>query len=610
MVGINWESTVTIADLREALTAGPGRPPLDADELRAAGAAPHLAGLIDELRTEAARRASRLPALTWSQYRRYADTGDRLRYERAYFDRRGRVNALAAVTVIDDDARAGRALADVLWSVCDEYTWALPAHAGLVAQTPAGGPQRELPQCVDLFACETAHLLAEVVTLLGERLPAPVRQRVHTEVHRRVLAPYFGDPRLWPWESYRNNWAAVCAGAAGMAALALWRGTGAAQADRLAPALHRCLAAMATFRSGLGADGGCAEGVNYWIYGFGYYCYFAEALRARTGLDLLGQTPAALAAFPAGVQLGAGRFVTFSDATGSPSLPSGLLSRLRERLHAPVPAGLAVPGRTDDWCHRWAQLSRTLAWTDPADLGGGGPGAGGCWLDDLAWLVDRRVGAGGLPVAFAAKGGHNDEPHNHNDLGHFILAAGGEQLLVDLGAGEYRADYFGADRYQQLHPSAQGHSVPVVDGHPQRAGREAAAAVLGVDRGEHGADLALDLSAAYQGGAQVWREFRWRAPGGAGATLRITDRFTGAAEVDELFISRLCPELGEGTARWRGAAAIAVLRYDPALWSPAVERIDTRDHRGAPEVVYRLRLRSRVPPGTAEFEIHLPDPAI
>lgn len=50
---------------------------------------------------------------------------------------------------------------------------------------------------------------------------------------------------------------------------------------RLASALHRTLAALRCYLNGLGSQGGCAEGVGYWAYGFGYFTYFTEALRER-----------------------------------------------------------------------------------------------------------------------------------------------------------------------------------------------------------------------------------------------------------------------------------------------------------------------------------------
>ncbi|MDY4307971.1 hypothetical protein SNF32_14980 [Enterococcus mundtii] len=43
---------------------------------------------------------------------------------------------------------------------------------------------------------------------------------------------------------------------------------------------------------------------------------------------------------------------------------------------------------------------------------------------------------------FAAKGGRNDESHNHIDIGHFVFGTREDLFLTDLGAGEYTKDYF------------------------------------------------------------------------------------------------------------------------------------------------------------------------
>ena len=46
----------------------------------------------------------------------------------------------------------------------------------------------------------------------------------------------------------------------------------------------------------------------------------------------------------------------------------------------------------------------------------------------------------------AAKGGHNGEMHNQNDVGNLIVHAFGESLVADLGRGRYTRAYFGPAR--------------------------------------------------------------------------------------------------------------------------------------------------------------------
>ncbi|MEV4087072.1 hypothetical protein AB0J43_43105, partial [Nonomuraea fuscirosea] len=131
-----------------------------------------LGRLVREIRAEADRaRATPAPELTFTLWRRFADTGDRLAYERAYFERRRRLAALVLAAHLD--GRPDPALDDLLWSVCDERTWVLPAHE------PQDRPGEAF---VDLFAAETGHTLAEAATLLDGLADPRVLARVREEV--------------------------------------------------------------------------------------------------------------------------------------------------------------------------------------------------------------------------------------------------------------------------------------------------------------------------------------------------------------------------------------------------------------------------------------------
>lgn len=532
-----------------------------------------LTSLLRDIRAAAADDT--MPELTYAAYRDYFDTGNRIRYERRYFRRRARLAARAAQALLDPDTDLGP-LSDTLWSVCDEYTWALPAHVRHSADQERG-PE----QCLDLFAAETAHTVAETVAALGERLDRRVADRVRAEVERRVFVP-FTDPRPLNWEGHGNNWEAVCAGAAGLAALALLRDC-PADASRLAVMLDRSRAAMDRYLAGFGDDGGCAEGVDYWVYGFGYFVYFAEALREHTGEDLLDSAKVAqIAAFPHRVALGGGAYVPFSDASERPWLPAGLLTRLAERFGTP-PAQV-VPSLHDDHCYRWGHLSRTLAWFRPGMPENAVEAVS--HLPDLGWVVRRGR------FAFAAKGGHNGEPHNHNDLGHFVLHTRGESVLDDLGAGEYTAGYFGPGRYEHLHPSARGHSVPVIDGQVQLPGADRAAKVLLFHDDGGTVHFELDLTSAYEvaGLRSLVRRFRWWPDG----RLELTDEIDAERElsVEEVFVSRRPPSLSAGAADWGGLVTLT-----HGCPQAAVEEVVATDHHARPDRVYRLCCTISAPAG-------------
>src|SRR5699024_2563227 len=109
-------------------------------------------------------------------------------------------------------------------------------------------------------------------------------------------------------------------------------------------------------------------------------------------------------------------------------------------------------------------------------------------LKESEWLISRYH-LENISYGFATKGGHNDEPHNHNDIGHFILQRNGEVFLKDLGSGLYNDAYFGKERYSFLCNGSQGHSVPIVNGQLQEAGRSKKASIHNVNLGDEQVNL-------------------------------------------------------------------------------------------------------------------------
>lgn len=232
----------------------------------------------------------------------FAQRGTRLEYERVYFERRRRLNTFALLALLDpDDQVAEHELLDMIWSVCGEYTWCLPAHLG------ADGHER----AIDLFAAETGFTLGEIALLLQGRLPRLLQTRIEAEVNRRLFEPFLRNGP-YEWETARHNWAAVCAGSVGAAALLLLR-----DPEALSAILERVHASLECYLQGFGADGACPEGPGYWNYGFGYFVYFADLLARRTLGEadwFAGDKVRRIAEFQQKCYLGGDRVANFSDA--------------------------------------------------------------------------------------------------------------------------------------------------------------------------------------------------------------------------------------------------------------------------------------------------------
>ena len=137
--------------------------------------------------------------------------------------------------------------------------------------------------------------------------------------------------------------------------------------------------------------------------------------------------------------------------------------------------------------------------------------------DQQAAILRMPTAKGELLACFT--GGHNDERHNHNDLGHFIVALDGKLVVPDLGAPVYKTDFFGPQRYTYITASSAGHCCPLIGEHEQRAGAEAAGRVLAWQPDGEIPRLALDLTAAYppEAGLERWTRTLERFPAGTGA---------------------------------------------------------------------------------------------
>ncbi|WP_276354960.1 heparinase II/III domain-containing protein [Cohnella caldifontis] len=556
-----------------------------------------------------------IPDLPFRLYRLYDTTGDREAYQAAYFERRKRMGVFAVLALAGDgrgasgalaeDGRAsaafeassgtGReasgalaALEDVLWAICGEYTWCLPAHLGGRSLDPAA----EHRTVIDLFAAETAFYLAEIVCLMEERLSPLVAERVRREIRSRVLGPYASlSPAAW-WETTDMNWAAVCAGSVGAAAMYLIR-----EDDILAPLLHRAVSTMEGFIAGFPEDGACLEGLKYWTYGFGFYVAFASLLSQRTGgiVDLLqGEKIRRIARFQQKCYLDGHTVISYSDSSDAGEFQPGLTHYLRRRFaDVEVPSRACEAGVLGDDCFRWMHAIRNLAWYEEA-FADGELGEAVEYMPD-AQIVVCRGRMGNRSVGFSAKGGHNGEPHNHNDAGSFILLADGEQLLADPGSGVYTREYFGEGRYELIYNGSHGHSVPVVDGDFQRAGSERRAVVRHADFADSRTVFELELAAAYgnENLRSLVRRFYFDKQQGL---LRLRDDYAYvggyAGAFRERFVSFRKPETaGEGLIRITGReGAVLNIRFDPKQLAPELGQERFLENRLGKEILYLVDL--------------------
>ncbi|MDF2962211.1 MAG: hypothetical protein K0S39_3946 [Paenibacillus sp.] len=546
--------------------------------------------------------------LPYSKYKIFDETGSRKQFERAYFARRQRLNAFAILSMAYGEKKYVDALEDTIWAICDEYTWSLPAHLGgtstsiienLNSHTPSLGEVRakvrEHRYVVDLFAAETGFALTELISMLEDKLAPLVVYRARKEVKERILDPYCELNSSFHWERLTMNWSAVCGAGVGAAAMYLIKDDA-----MLAPIIQRLLGTMDCFLSGFHEDGACTEGMGYWNYGFGFFVYFADLLKQRTAgkIDLLqGDKVKQVALFQQKGYLSGNHVVSFSDGSLTSKFHSGLTCFLKKQYpEVEVPDMKYRSGFHDDHCYRWAHTIRNLVWSDHASEGSQW-GEAFYYLKDSQILVSRKE-AGNRLVCVAAKGGHNNEPHNQNDIGSFILHVGGETLLTDPGAGEYTKQYFSKERYSFICNGSQGHSVPVVDGGYQKPGTEYRAEILDVQSSEEKDLFVLDIAKAYghEHLKSLIRSLTFEK--GSPGKLIVHDQYTfdkPPASIVERFVSFIKPEqLTEGRVRIQGENS-AELVFDSGKLDCSIQKADFINHQAVRVDLYLIDLVVKSP---------------
>jgi len=489
------------------------------------------------------------PLLPATLFLEFARIGNRRNFENPYFERRNRLCDLVLAECMEGRGRFIDEIVNGIWLILEESSWALPAHLGH-QQAGRGLPDIREPQ-VALFSCETAALLAWTNYLLGARLDevSPlIRPRLVLETRQRILSPAFQRDD-WPWMGFGsgwvNNWNPWCNSNLIAAFLLLEEDQG-----RLAAAIHKILRSLDIFLGSYHPDGGCDEGPGYWNRAGGSLFDCLELLRSATAgkIDVYHE--------PLVQQIGRyiyrahihdRYYINFADASAKVSIADDLVYRYGKRIgdeHLTALGAWAAqrrmtgnPGVSGSIGRRLPALANLVGIRAAS---AGQPLLRDAWLDGIQVMAARSVQGSAEGLYLAAKGGHNDESHNHNDVGNFIVYMDGRPAIIDAGVGTYTAKTFSSRRYEIWTMQSAYHNLPTINGVLQQDGREFAASDVKYRAGKSFAELSLDIAGAYPAAAGVgsWkRTLRLNR----GREVRVVDAYRLAKQHGGLTLSLITP---------------------------------------------------------------------
>lgn len=519
-----------------------------------------------------------IPMLRVSDYKSFIDCGDRLAFEKSYFERRRQLSVLALAVFLGE--KMVEELEQIIWEICNEYSWSLPAHLPIVD----GVYRNDSITWIDLFAAETGQTLAEIKYILGDKLSPMLQNRIDYEIERRLIVPF--ETKEWEWETLENNWSAVIGGCLGMVLLYQLPEKSTRQL-LLLQRIDRCLG---FYLKSFGNDGACEEGIGYWAYGFGYYIYFAKLYYDifNENKYLSGDKVKSIASFPQFVMIDEQNGIPFSDYFPS-ELPSGLLSFCNDYYKIDT-LNISKESELDfDHCYRFAHIYRNLEWTV---INHNREKSAYKYFEDVEWGI--RLSPNEL--VFAAKGGSNVESHNHIDVGHFIFGTSEELFLTDLGAGEYTKDYFnGKLRYNYLNPSALAHSIPIINHKYQLNGDvQATNTSFHFDKSNNVYKFEANLSDTYPCESELSNFNRKVMFDEAAFEVRLQDTFLMESEsinneIIENFITTQHVKIDKNTVYLYGESNICKLEFDNSVVSIKQEEKEYHQHNGNSSIATIIR---------------------
>lgn len=445
-----------------------------------------------------------IPSVSDDLYLEFSRTGNRSRYETPFFARLDNLASLRFAECLEGEGRFVAKIVEYLDAICAMRTWVVPAHDEELAAFHGANK-------IDLFSATYAFEVAQTYDWLKAVLPEETKRKVRAECERRIFSPYlylarnFRDDekrnRVEPnrrWYDGRWNWNSVCHSCVVRAALAMVEDR-RTRAAFVASAEYAVPFALSAYLD----DGYCAEGVGYWNYGYGHHATLGLSVRAATGgkVDFFADPKNRLTTeYAYDIQLEPGKAPSISDSTGGPS--RALRALMRQVYPDLCSEDVARCGvlTVDGNVGRGLSLVALRAFGQEPPI----PSATAfrrlpphSWFPAAQLLVARMTTSGGARLGMSVNGGHNDEPHNHNDLGSYTIMLDGVEMGGDPGGEVYTERTFSALRYESRIVNSYGHPVPVVDLKLQGTGRQFAAEVLKTSFLDARDEIVYDLTGAY-----------------------------------------------------------------------------------------------------------------
>ena len=555
-------------------------------------------------------------------------TGNRSEYESISFRKRAVLGTLILAEIAENKGRFIDQIINGVWSICEESWWGASAH--LPGTKEISGLMDVTSPFVDLFAAETGTFLAWADYFFGEQFDAispQIRKRIYNEVNYRLMQPLMNQRHGWMYRSSDgrgpNNWNPwICSNWLNFVLLL--------EKDdaKRATMVGKVLTILDEFLNPYPQDGGCDEGPSYWGAA-------AASLYDNVSMLNLASRDAFkyvysderfrnMGRFIYRAQISEKYFLNFADADPLPGISATMVYRYGKDIQDKDMMDFGAYYRTPEISGRAGSSmyfrnffsvflqdefqKATQRFPLPKDV----------WLPNLEVMVARDKEGTVDGFYLAAKGGHNSESHNHNDIGNFVVFYDGQPLLIDVGRGTYTAKTFSNRRYEIWYNCSDYHNLPTINGITQSPGLRFKAENVKYKKSNSSAEFSLDLAKAYPADAQVnsWKRTIVLNRGKGVQWQDVVD-LANAGSVKQYLMTCYPGEItkdGEVVIHYQpkdGKTIDFVVKYDPKQFRASIEKVklETEEDNGIRtkwgDVIHRITLEAITPKTKDTYKLEI-----
>lgn len=526
-----------------------------------------------------------------SDYLEFVRSGDRRIMQDPFTARRRALQSLVLAELAEGKGRFLDQIINGIWALSEQTTWSASAHLSLQDAGP-GLPDVEEP-IIDLSTGEVSSLFSWIHYFLKDefdKVNPLISKRIRYEIRHKVLDVYDQREDFW-WMGFTgrmvNNWN-VWVNHNMLTTILLME----EDPVRKARNVYKTMRSVDKFINYYEPDGGCDEGPSYWGHAGGALYEYLEMLHMGTDgrVDIFDQEIIKnIGRYIYRAQISYPYVINFADASAQSGSRPGVVYRYGKTIQDPIMQAYgAFLAEKANWDKNipGGNLEVTLLnlFQHQEIMGAEArePLISDFFLPDLQVCGGRDTEGSSEGFYFAAKGGHNAESHNHNDVGNFILYFNGQPAIIDVGVGTYTRKTFSSRRYEIWTMQSQYHNAPTINGIQQKNGLDYRAENVAFEKKGRQLRFQLDVGGAYPEEAMVqnwYRTFSFVR----GKALTITEDFRlkanrGTTSVN--FMTCLMPEKeADGLVHLKGKDFTLHLKYDPRRTELEIEEKNIEDAR-------------------------------